>query len=242
VIFQCPHCPDGTIGLRGGVCAKCGYALTLGNLLKHTWRRMSGFLSEEPVLRQCPRCGQPVPLNTSICPNEDCRAAIPVEQSAAAPQSFCRAFLSSVTPALKRLIQWGYLLVSVLALFALLAITDRQQTERWPLLVGLSMIYLAVLILLAKVVVPVEVIRDVVRRATGPVKLALICNYFAVLLLLLIVLNTWWTRAIILAVLFGVSWMGMWIFRILLSPWPEKKAGPRYHDPAHPQGRRGRYD
>jgi len=127
-------------------------------------------------------------------------------------------------------------------LIFLLAYADGRQTQRWPWLVGLSMVYLAVLTLVAKLVVPVQVLQAVVKRAAAVVKLALICNYFSLLLLLLIVLNTWWSRSVILAILFLVSWMGLWIFRVMLAPSFGSKLMPKFYDPASPQGRRGRYD
>jgi hypothetical protein len=244
VRFQCPNCPDGEIGLRGSVCPKCGYTLTVGNLFALGWQQLRGFFGEEAVLR-CPKCDRPMPLNATKCPNPACGLAITVEMVTAGSKSWWREFVRSAAPILGPLLQWGFLLLSVVGLIFMLSYAERQETERWPKLVGLSMIYLGVLTLVAKLVMPVRVIEAVVHQATGPVKLALICNYFSVLLLLLIALNTWWSRSLILAVLFGVSLMGLWIFQIVLAPSFLRRVLPgrsdRYNTTA-PQGRRGRHD
>lgn len=239
--FQCPNCPEGVIGLRGGVCPHCGYTLTVGNLFGFAWARICEFLSEPPMLR-CPACGRALPSNATRCLDPTCGAAVTSAAEVVRPKPLPRDFMDSVTPGLKVGIQWGYFVAMVAVLIVLLTYADGQKTERWPSLVMLAMIYLAVLTLVAKMVVPIEVIQSVVQRATVPVKLGLICTYFCLLLLMMIILNTWWSRAIILAVLFGVSWMGLWVFRIMLAPWLGKNILPRPYNPAAPQGRRGRYD
>lgn len=96
---------------------------------------------------------------------------------------------------------------------------------------------------------PRRIFRAISQRTTALIKLALILNYLTLVLVLQAWISAWWARASILAGVFAVTWLGVWLLTTFL--WPMKEdlqslgAPPpptRRFDPMAPQGRTGRHD
>ncbi|MCL4180505.1 MAG: hypothetical protein KJ072_22510 [Verrucomicrobia bacterium] len=214
----------------------------MSSVLAYGWKSVWGGLKQRAVLR-CPDCGGPVPLNANRCPNPACGAPITVASASAKPVGWWRRFCRFIAPVASPILQWGYFLISAVVLWQLLAYAERHHAAGWLPLAGLSVVYLAVLTLLARMLISQRIRTFVTQRAAGLVKLGLICNYFSVLVLMQIAIATWWARALTLAGLFGITWVGLWIFRNFLEPMFAANSGSQtVYDPMMPQGRRGRWD
>lgn len=241
--FKCPKCPEGVIGLRESVCPECGHTLTVQNTLAHgfnaVWQPLWSLIaprrrseSDAGPKHEAPSEAHPEPSNRMT-----------FKETTGEVGRWWRRFLVTATPVVRAVVQWGYLLLSVAGLLYLLAYVESHYSQGWLQLAGLSVVYMAVLTLLAKLVVPRKTIQAVVLGASGVVKLGLICNYFALLLLLQVLIATWWKRALMMAGLFGISLIGLWVFKTVLMPMFQRQNGERrIYDPTEPQGRRGRYD
>lgn len=242
--FACPKCPH-EIDLRDGACPKCGFTLTLGAVAGHYWDRLWSRAKQEAVI-QCPGCGQPVPLTATVCPNPTCGTAITVGSTVDAvmepTRRRWRGFLDNATPATRRWVQLAYLFVSAAILWWLLAYVEKHHSENWIWHALLSVLYLTVFGIVTALVAPRRVFEAISSHASWTVKLALVFNYLTLLLLLQIMISTWWARAVMLAGFFGATYVAVWLLRKLLLPMFSGEAEDSSFDPSAPQGRRGRYD
>ncbi len=234
--IACPGCAN-EIDLRQDACPNCGFSLTLGKVVSHYWKYLCGRVREEAVV-QCPKCHKAVPLNEKVCPDPDCATPITVEATLQPVRQQWQGFLNNASPTFIRYFQWCYLFVSALAVWCLLAYVEKHNAENWITHAFLSVLYLVVFAVIVVAVVPRHVLTSVSVRASGRMKFALICNYFAFLMVLQIMISAWLARAMMMAGFFGVTALAVWLFRALFSGQPSD----RTFDPSTPQGRRGRYD
>lgn len=193
---------------------------------------------------QCPRCGEAVPVNAKVCPNPGCGQPITLDAAMAAPRQRWQRFLANADTETMRRVQWGYLILSAAVLWSLLAFVEQRYSEHWIRHALLSVVYLAVFGFLAPLIVPRHVFRVIATRTGWRVRLGLVLNYLALLLLLQILIGTWWARALMLAGFFGVTCVAVWVLRAVLLPTFMNQSQPQdtRFDPTAPQGRRGRFD
>lgn len=243
MLFDCPQCAQ-AVDLRGKICPACGLPLTLGALVAFYWRRLRGGIRQSTSVR-CPSCGKPVPIAEKNCLNPDCRAPITVggalDATLAAPRRRWLSFLENLTPGMVRCFQWGYVLTSLFVLWQVLTFTEKHYSDKWVLHAGLSTVFLAVIVFLTWVIAPAGVLRVVSQRASWRIKIALVSNYLTLLLVLQMAISKWWTRALLLAGMFAVTWLAAWGLRSLLVPMVDQPPGQSQFDPSADQGRRGRY-
>jgi hypothetical protein len=247
--WACPKCSR-ACGIFQGKCPGCGLPLHLWSVLKFYWRRISEKLSMATSLR-CPKCGFANPIKTSFC--GQCKSHLSVglatEQVVQRPRNRWHQFLREVTPQTRRRIQWTYLIFSAASLWWLLAYVENNGGTTWPLYMALSIIYVAVLAFFGLWLIPRLVFINVSRRSPPLVKLALALNGLSLMLLVQLFIKEWWVRALTLAGLFVVAWLGSWVLqRIILTRLAETEAmfldTPRSDgfDPSDPQGRTARVD
>ena len=222
----------------------CGFPLTLWSIIKYYWDRLRVRVQRMLVI-ECPGCKQAIPVNAKTCPHPQCGISITVDatidESFGPLKSGWSEFLKNVTPKTVRFIQWLYLMLSLALLWGLLDYTEKHHADNWAELAGLSVVYLAVLSFLALMILPGRLFHAFSHGASWRIKLALVGNYFTLLLLLQIAIVAWWARALTLAMLFGVTLVGIWVLRLLLLPMVAKPEASNEFDPSAPQGRRGRY-
>lgn len=142
-----------------------------------------------------------------------------------------------------------YLLLSVSLLWWLLAYVEEKQGSHWVKSALLAVVFLAALGLVSVFLVPRQFIQNLSRRSSRVMKFAFVFNYLACLLLIEIMIGEWWARALILAGLLGVTWLGSWL---LCRVWPmaqqvrgiydQAQGNWEQFDPSAPQGRKGRFD
>ena len=247
--FACPKCGD-NVRLSQAACDHCGFQLTVGAAVAFYWQRLRRGAQERAAFR-CAACGQPAPINATACPH--CKTAITVDSTMHAvldpPRQRWRNFLIQATPETRRRIQWAYLLASGLVLWWMLADLEKKETGELLRDAMLSVVYCAVVTFIALLLVPRRIFHLVAQLTTAKIKLALILNYLTLVLVLQTWISAWWARASILAGVFGVSWLAVWLISTFLWPMNEDlrslgapPAPDRTFNPAAPQGRTGRYD
>lgn len=199
---------------------------------------------------KCPECGRAIPITTKVCAN--CRTPFTVGSALNSviepPRQRWREALHRASPETKRRAQWLYLLLSGALLWWLLAYVAESQGNAWVKAALLSVIFLATLGLLLVFLVPRHVVQKFSRRSPRLMKLAFVVNYLTGLLLLQIAIGEWWDRALTLAGLLVVTYVGAMVLCRLLWPaaqefrgiYERENQGP--FDPSAPQGRRGRFD
>ncbi|MCX6917624.1 MAG: zinc ribbon domain-containing protein [Verrucomicrobia bacterium] len=249
MVFACPKCAQ-AVRLSQAACPACGFSLTLGAVVAHYWSRLTHRVREQSAIR-CPQCGQASPLASETCPH--CHFEITVDSTVNAvlepPRRRWRLFVGNASPATRRRIQWAYLLSSGLFIWWLLAYIEEHHPDHWVRHAMLSAVYCAVLAFIVLLLTPRKLLAAISQRTTALVKLALLLNYLSFVLLLQMWIGTWWVRAIILAGVFGVTWLAAWLLTSVILPMTNQVRGiyepPNANspfDPAAPQGRRGRYD
>lgn len=245
--LSCPKCSH-ACGMFQGECPECGFSLSLQSVLGFYWNRFCEKLSMSTSLR-CPQCGFANPLKAAHC--EKCQAPLTVESAVNSvvdpPRRRWRKFLSEVTPATKRRIQWCYLIFSAASLWWLLAYVEKDGGSWFPNML-LSIIYVAVLSFFGLWLIPRRVFRNVFGLASRLVKLALALNGLSAMLLVQLFIKVWWVRAGTLAGLFVVAWFGaMLLHRYILPMVAQTEAAflgnsPNELRPSDPQGRTTRID
>ena len=90
--------------------------------------------------------------------------------------------------------------------------------EDWVWHALLSVLYLGVIILLIYWLVPRNTLFTIGLRTSRLVKFGMVFNYLTALGLMQMFFATWWTRSLMLAAFFGMSWFGAWLFWSYL--WP----------------------
>ncbi len=238
-------CPG--LKLRDRHCHKCGLTLSFSGLLGYGWKRVWEWVKKKLSVA-CPTCRKRIPAFQSICPA--CKASLTVEgafQKTFGPQVEKVRVLIAPNPSKRRLFQWFYVGVSALVFWGCLAILEKKYAQHWVEPAMLSIVYLAVFLILSLWLVPQRTLLLIAQRASKLIKLALVFNYLTALMLLQMFMATWWTRSIMLGVLFFVTWAGAWLFWRYL--WPVSSAvggifmGPSStFDPSEPQGRNVRMD
>jgi hypothetical protein len=247
--FACPKCGD-DVRLSQAACNRCGFQLTVGAVVAFYWQGLRRGAQERAAWR-CAACGQPAPINAAACPH--CKTPITVDSTVHAvldpPRQRWRNFLTQATPETRRRFQWAYLLASGLVLWWMLADLEKKQTGELFRDALLSVVYCAAVAFIVLLLVPRWIFQLVAQGTTAIVKLALILNYLTLVLVLQSWISAWWARASILAGVFAVSWLAVWLIATFL--WPMKNelhslgAPPnprRNFNPSAPQGRVGRID
>ena len=243
--FSCPRCHHNQLKLTDQVCPHCGLGLTVPALCRHYWQTLRDGFTRAAVTR-CPKCHQEVPLSATVC--AQCGQATDLDASIEAtlepPRRRWRTFLRSATPATRRRIQWVYLLGSAAGLWWMLAYVEEHFTQKWLGYAALSVVYLAVLSFLAVSLIPPRVFQTLNRRASIPVKLALVANYLTLLLLLQVIIGAWWARALLVAGLFLITWLGAAGMSSLLASTQRRPAetGDVPHTKTRAQGRKAVMD
>jgi hypothetical protein len=209
----------------------------VGELLKTEWKRLRRRATVE-----CPNCGQGAPLAAKICPHchQPITAGAAVDAVLEPPRRHWYNLLDNATPTTKRVVQWAYLLLSSLLAWGLLAYQEEHQAEHWFGQAALSVFFLVVLGILHQVILRRQVSKKFLPSTVT--KLAFVCNYFTLLMLLQMGIAAWWGRAVTLAGLCGVTGLAFFILRFLTTKakGPYESGSP--YDPSMPQGRQGRFD
>jgi hypothetical protein len=156
--------------------------------------------------------------------------------------------LENLSLAAKRRLRIVYVLASAILCWVCLGIAERQGLE-WFAFALLSIVYLAFITLfLIWIVPPARRVRFAQRRKPLE-RVGLIFNYLTLLLLLQTFMATWTRRAVMLGVLFVVSWIAFVFFLECLYPtWcgMSRVVFPPGQndsfDPTAGQGRRARHD
>lgn len=167
---------------------------------------------------ECPKCRGLIPAFATNC---QCGAKLTgglVWEETLGRQGERLRRMTTRTPANMRRVQWGYLTLSVAALWIMLGVLEKHFAENWGWHALLSVLYLGVLILLIYWLVPRKTIFTIGLRTSRLVKLGLVFNYLTALGLMQMFFATWWTRSLMLAAFFSMSWFGAWLFWAYL--WP----------------------
>ncbi len=249
--FSCPRCLQ-VINLRDGACPGCGFSLTLGSVLGHYFHRCRSKLPKSPDV-QCPNCHHAVPLSAKSCPA--CNTAITINSAIGSvlepPRRrwhSLRSRIADASPEARRYIQWSYFVLSMALFWWSLHYTERHVDTGWIGPAILSVIFLAAIALLSVFLVPRHVFSAIARHASVIVKLSLIANSLALLVVMQIVISTWWARALTLAGLLAIITGAAYI--LCRHIWPLttqvrgvfRQDGTGDFDPSAMQGRRGRHD
>ena len=196
---------------------------------------------------ECPKCHGLIPAFATTC---QCGAKLTVglvwEETLGRQGERLRR-MTTRTPAKMRRFQWVYLALSSTALWITLGVLEKHFAENWAWHTLLSVLYLGVLILLIYWLVPRETLSAIGEGTTRRVKFGMVLNYLTALGLMQMFFATWWTRSLMLAALFGVSWFGAWLFWAYLWPGSVRLAwifagAPRGFEPRDPQGRKVEVD
>ena len=211
------------------------------------FRRVRQRVSK-PILVTCPKCGRSVPATSVECPR--CHANLSVEaafdETVAPARRRWQRFAKSLSPQTKQRIRWAYCLISVFLLCEVLGYAETYHAKAWPLHAALCVVYLAVILFLFVWLAPREELKKFAQDVPRVSKLALFFNYLTLLMLLEIAVGTWWTRALMLAALFVVTWAGARLYvgflekeyrDLLAILFGEPNSAV---DPSAPQGRHGR--
>ena len=239
--IACPKCSQSDI--RDGVCPNCGFVLTVTEVWRLYREKLTGFLRRKASI-PCPHCGGDVQVTANLCPhcNNSVTANAVINTTLAPPRQRWRSFVRNATPVAMRRVQWVYLLLSSLALWYLLAYAQEHNEEHWVRDAALAAFFLAVMGFIVTLIFPSSLLQMVVNRAGWRVKLAMIANWLTLLLLLELLIDVWWAKALMLAGLFLVACLAIIILSIIRAYLLRPEGQQDTFDPSQPQGRRGRYD
>ncbi len=221
--------------------------MTLGGVLRYCAARVRVWVRTKLSVA-CPNCRSLIAPFQAACAG--CGSTLSVGSTLEhtfAPFRSRFQTLALQTRSKAILFQWSYLLLSAGLFWAILAVLEKRFAEDWLNRAMLSVIYLAVFLLLSLWLVPQRTLTIIAERASKLTKLALVFNYLTALFLFQMFVATWWTRSLMLGVLFMSTWAGAWVFWRYL--WPMStivsdvfmpKTQP--FDPAAAQGRTVRLD
>ena len=153
-----------------------------------------------------------------------------------------RRWAYGATPLTRFLLRWSHVLLSLAFLWWLLGYQETHRSDAWLTDMLLSVLYLAVFLLLASMLVPREFWWNL-RQLYPLTRLALMINYFAAFLLMQNFIGTWRGRASILAGVFVMTWLGGWLLCRIIWPIHVQTigivtgGGGRGFDPSDDQGR-----
>ncbi len=115
-----------------------------------------------------------------------------------------------------RAVGWSYVLLSGILFWVLLGILGTHFMDGWVKRASLTVIYLAVFILLCVWIFPRKSYEAIGWQYSRPVRFGIFLNYFSGLFIFQMCLARWWDRSVILAGLFVVNVVGIWVFWRLL--------------------------
>ncbi len=249
MMFACPNCGVG-VGLNDRLCSGCRQPLGIGSLLDFYWKRLQKGALAAAVVR-CSKCSAPVPIRDPKCPA--CRHPMTVSVAVSSVVDPSKrslfAWAKSATPETKQRVRWMYFLFSLAVLWWTLAVVQ----ERFPGNIvensALAFVFLTALGLLGAILIPKDVIRIVAKRASRPLKLALVANYLTAMLVMRMLTNTWKEQALTLTGVLITTWGAGFVLTRFVWPikedvaelYREPDAKPKF-DPSNPQGRKVRSD
>lgn len=216
--FRCPY-PGCTAGVNLGdkACVKCGQSLAffavLALSLKPLWSWCKGKTNTK-----CPECEAIISLREKLCPK--CRKPVTFHRAigvAAAPHRTAAGnFIRGLSTEAKTGIRWSYVVVSALVFWMLVLRVDKEWTVDWLGYSAIAVVYLSFLYLFFLWIVPRELRAKVARRIRPATKIAALFNFFSFLFLLLLFIAHFWGQASKIALIFGITFAGFFLFSNLL--------------------------
>ena len=198
--------------LGGRECPVCHFPPTVEATVAHYKGQLSGTLGRFQVA-YCPECKEIFEDAQSLC----FPCGVNLERSLL----FSLRYRFQQSPGLRFCVRWTYYLASAILLWRLLAYVETHQARNWIAWLtygGVSIAYLAVAGLVVRWVARKSAVQAIQNFAPAGVRLALVLNFFSVVILLHIFVATWWTRATIFAGLFVVVLVAGWVLNRLLFP------------------------
>ena len=246
--LACPNCGT-AVSLGDRACAHCGTAFSPTRIIGFLWRDFAGWCGRLTALR-CPACEKASPFRAKSCVHcgQKMTLGAAVEVTMTPYRTRWRRFIDEAGPKTMRAVQWAYVALSLVGLWALLGYTEERTGPQWIWQALFSVVYLAAFGLLGAVLVPRTVWISIARGTSALMKAGLVANYLSVLLLLNVAIGAWWSRAMMLAALFSATWIAIWVVCRFL--WPVYLdasnlifgARQRPFDPSSPQGRSARIE
>jgi hypothetical protein len=229
-------------------CRQCGQSLGALAVLRLAFK--DGWDWVRSVARtRCPECREIISLRESGCPH----CGKPVTFSGALDatvkptRSLAGEFLRGLSPEAKLGIRWTYVVLSILAFWALLPQVERIWNKPDGVIYSFTAIlYVAFLYLFFLWLVPRSLRSRITRQIRLATKIAFLFNFFSVLMLLLVFIEQYWGKASKIALLFGIIFAGFWLFsNFVRNLWLELAVdwqdGPPFNHLGN-QGRSARFD
>jgi len=245
LVAPCGH----EVSLGDTLCPECQASVSAPSIILHYCGSLVASLSK-PVHFSCPYCQKPVPMSAVECPNcgKDVTPNAVIDREIQTQKERFEQVTKQTSPRTRRRIQLLYLLLSVGALWLLLAANEEYFSKNWLEHWLLSIIYLGTIFLIYAWLRPKR------KKGAPPLsnltKLSLTLNYLALVFLLQMWIATWWTRALSLAGAIAVTWVGAWLFnklqpgfqRFLQRVFAEDMTTQRTFNSTERQGRTARYE
>lgn len=242
--FRCPNSRcDATVALGESTCSKCGQALGFGSVLALNFRTFWHWLKGAAQTR-CPECREIIPLRAALCP----KCARPVTFSGAMDatvkptRTLLGEFMRGLSPEAKIGIRWAYVVLSILVFWALLPQVERAWNKPSGVAyAALAIVYVAFLYLFFLWIVPRSLRARVARQIRLATKIAFLFNFFSLLMLLLVFIEQYWGKATQIALLFGITFAGFWLFsNFVRNLWMELAGDWQEGRPFNHLGNQGR--
>jgi len=168
----------------------------------------------------CPECGFPLLLSRRECPKCDkpVTASAALQYVARPAQALISRGSKGDGHAGKRIGHFVCLLFSLGFLIYALDQVAELGILGWAKHTIVSLVFVAVVAMLIRFVVPRQVLLILLLRTSWVIKLSMVFTYSAVFLFVWASLGAWWTKAVALATLAIVTSGGVWIFTSLM--WP----------------------
>ena len=234
------------MGWSEAACRKCTLRMSVGGVTRYVSGRFFSWVQNRLAI-DCPTCHGLIPAFATTC---QCGAKLTLglvwEETLGRHGERLRR-MTTRTPANMRRFQWGYLAISAAALWITLGVLEKHFEENWGWHALLSVLYLGVIILLIYWLVPRDTLFTIGGRTSRLVKFGMVFNYLTALGLMQMFFGTWWTRSLMLAGFFSMSWFGAWLFWSYL--WPGSMylawiftSSPTGFEPRDSQGRKVEVD
>ena len=246
--MKCPSCSNPAVRLRDRACARCGTPTTLNALLRQAGVQVRRRARQLTAVR-CPACGQTVSLRVTRCPfcSHSLTVGTALHEVLQPAGQRGKHLLHHPPPLAKHAVQWLYLLGSAKLVSVLLL--GLAGVHHWYLVgaAALSIPYLAVGLVMLVWIGPRPWQRRLAQQSSALVKIALLFNFFSLLLAGQHLLLNHWECSLILGGVIGVIGLGFHLAGKIL--WPVltalgdifRQAGSGAFDPSQPQGRKGRF-
>lgn len=226
-------------------CAECGEEQSIVAYVKRKWKRLlSGPLVYCTNSEYCCRA---YPIGYKECPF--CERENSVENAFNTVADPVRRAVEKASPRTRRIFQRFYLVLSAIVLFAIFRRMTSLDAEAWVKIGVISVIYLGSLGLLIKWFVRADLVLKLLLLTSWVVKLALIFNYLACLMLLQMAVAEWWAQFMALGALVAITYVGAWVFAWLFWPMAGNiktiflgADSSNVFDSTRDQGRKGRND